>query len=81
MRFHVIIAMTHRWRSFQESVAKKTNDLDILVNNAWGGYEQMEHEGRVYLVQAFWEQPFWRWDAMFDGGVRAAFVASAFAAG
>jgi hypothetical protein len=26
---------------------------------------------RSPLLKPFWEQPFWRWDAMFDGGVRA----------
>jgi dehydrogenase/reductase SDR family member 1 len=63
-----------------QRVAEENGRLDILVNNAWGGYEQMEHNGEFTWLKPFWEQPFWRWDAMFDGGVRAAFVASAFAA-
>jgi NAD(P)-dependent dehydrogenase (short-subunit alcohol dehydrogenase family) len=45
--------------------------LDVLVNNVWGGYEDMRQFGRP-----FWEQPAWRWDAMFDAGARAHFVAS-----
>lgn len=58
----------------------KEKRIDILVNNAWGGYENM-HEGRRFTYfKSFWEQPFWRWDAMFDAGVRAAYTASAFAA-
>lgn len=61
-------------------VMAENQQLDILVNNAWGGYERMEHDGQFTWLKPFWEQPFWRWDAMFDGGVRAAFVASAFAA-
>lgn len=61
-------------------VRGENQQLDILVNNAWGGYEQMVHDGQFTWFKPFWEQPFWRWDAMFDGGVRAAFVASAFAA-
>lgn len=45
--------------------------LDVLVNNVWGGYENMECFGHP-----FWEQPLCRWDAMFNRGVRAHFVAS-----
>src|ERR671918_592909 len=63
-----------------ERVNEKNGRLDILVNNAWGGYEQMVHDDEFTWLKPFWEQPFWRWDAMFQGGVRAAFVASAFAA-
>lgn len=63
-----------------QQVTRENGRLDVLVNNAWGGYEQMEHDGQFTWLKPFWEQPFWRWDAMFQGGVRAAFVASAFAA-
>jgi NAD(P)-dependent dehydrogenase (short-subunit alcohol dehydrogenase family) len=63
-----------------QQVAKQSKKIDILVNNAWGGYEKM-HEGRAFTYfKPFWEQPFWRWDAMFDAGVRAAYTSSAFAA-
>ena len=41
--------------------------LDVLVNNAWGGYEQ--HDGATFAAP-FWEQPLQRrWDAMFGAGV------------
>lgn len=63
-----------------QQVAQESQRLDVLVNNAWGGYEQMEHDGEFTWLKPFWSQPFWRWDAMFQGGVRAAYVASAFAA-
>ena len=63
-----------------QHVKEEQGRLDILVNNAWGGYERMEHDGEFTWLKSFWEQPFWRWDAMFQGGVRAAYVASAFAA-
>ncbi len=63
-----------------QRVTKEHGQLDILVNNAWGGYEQMEHDGEFTWLKPFWLQPLWRWDAMFQGGVRAAYVASAFAA-
>jgi NAD(P)-dependent dehydrogenase (short-subunit alcohol dehydrogenase family) len=47
--------------------------LDILVNNAWGGYEQ--HDFRTFGAK-FHEQPLRHWDGMFTAGVRAAMVAS-----
>jgi NAD(P)-dependent dehydrogenase (short-subunit alcohol dehydrogenase family) len=41
--------------------------LDVLVNNAWGGYEQ--YDGASFAAP-FWEQPLQeRWDAMFGAGV------------
>ena len=54
--------------------------LDVLVNNAWGGYERMVEGGRFTWADPLWEQPRWRWDAMMTAGVRAAFVASQLAA-
>jgi dehydrogenase/reductase SDR family member 1 len=54
--------------------------LDILVNSAWGGYERMIEDGKFTWGVPFWEQPLWRWDAMFGAGVRAAYVAAAHAA-
>jgi NAD(P)-dependent dehydrogenase (short-subunit alcohol dehydrogenase family) len=50
--------------------------LDILVNNAWGGYEM--HDYRTFSAP-FQEQPLRHWDGMFTSGVRAAMVASRFA--
>ena len=54
--------------------------LDILVNNVWGGYESMVENGQYTWPHPFWQQPVWRWDAMFQAGVRAHYVASSFAA-
>lgn len=54
--------------------------LDVLVNNAWGGYERMVEGGQFTWPVPFWEQPVWRWDAMMNAGVRAAFLASRHAA-
>jgi dehydrogenase/reductase SDR family protein 1 len=61
-------------------VADEGGRLDVLVNGAWGGYERMVEGGRFTWPLPFWEQPVWRWDAMFAAGVRAAYVASAHAA-
>jgi NAD(P)-dependent dehydrogenase (short-subunit alcohol dehydrogenase family) len=67
-------------QSVFEKVEQNSGQLDILVNNAWAGYEKMR-EGRVFTYfKPFWEQPFWRWDAMFNAGVRAAYTCAAFAA-
>ena len=54
--------------------------LDILVNNVWGGYEKMIENGQFTWSRPFWEQPIWRWDAMFTAGVRAHYAASRHAA-
>ncbi len=54
--------------------------LDVLVNSAWGGYEHMVEDGKFTWPAPFWEQPAWRWRAMMDAGVRAAFAASQHAA-
>lgn len=51
--------------------------LDILVNNVWGGYEK---DPNGLFPGPFWEQPMWRWDAMFQAGVRAHYSASRLAA-
>jgi NAD(P)-dependent dehydrogenase (short-subunit alcohol dehydrogenase family) len=54
--------------------------IDILVNNVWGGYERMVEDGAFTWPRPFWQQPLWRWDAMFSAGVRAHYQASQLAA-
>ena len=55
--------------------------LDLLVNNAWGGYERMvDASGRFTWLLPFWEQPDYVWSSMMDAGVRAAYFASVHAA-
>jgi NAD(P)-dependent dehydrogenase (short-subunit alcohol dehydrogenase family) len=61
-------------------VRDEAGQLDILMNNAWGGYEQMVENGVFTWGQPFWEQPIHRWTSMMDAGVRAAFVAGSCAA-
>jgi NAD(P)-dependent dehydrogenase (short-subunit alcohol dehydrogenase family) len=63
-----------------ERVARETDGVDILVNNVWGGYERMLEDGAFTWTKPFWEQPLWRWDAMFAAGVRAHYHASQLAA-
>jgi dehydrogenase/reductase SDR family protein 1 len=55
--------------------------LDVLVNNAWPGYERMSEDvpgshPRFTWPDPVWEQPMWRWDAMIGVGARAAYCAS-----
>lgn len=61
-------------------IAGETNAIDILVNGVWGGYERMMVDGEFTWPKPFWEQPLWRWDAMFSAGVRAHYHASQLAA-
>ena len=60
--------------------ASVAGGLDVLVNSAWGGYEQMVENGKFTWGLPFWEQPAHRWTSMMDAGVRAAFICSAHAA-
>jgi len=48
--------------------------LDILVNNAWGGYE-----GDRLMPAFFWHAPLRLWDAMFERGLKAHLLATYFA--
>ncbi|MEW6211450.1 MAG: SDR family NAD(P)-dependent oxidoreductase [Acidobacteriota bacterium] len=61
-------------------IREEQGSLDVLVNNVWGGYENMIEDGEFTFTRRFWQQPLWRWDAMFQAGVRAHYVASHFAA-
>lgn len=63
-----------------QKIIDEQGRLDILVNNVWGGYENMIENGEFTWTLPFWQQPLWRWDAMFQAGVRSHYVASRFAA-
>lgn len=66
--------------TFFERVLVEQGRLDILVNNVWDGYRGIVQNGRFTWADPFWQQPIWRWDGMFAGGVRAHFVSSRLAA-
>lgn len=57
-------------------VSDEDGRLDVLVNNAWSGYER---GGEARFDAPFWKQPTWRWD-LFAGSLRGQFVASSLAA-
>lgn len=61
-------------------IAEEADQLDVLVNSAWGGYENMMENGAFTWPAPFWQQPEWRWSAMMDAGARAAYICSAHAA-
>ena len=63
-----------------ERIAGEVDAISVLVNSVWGGYEGMIEEGAFTWPKPFWEQPMWRWDAMFGAGVRASYHASQLAA-
>ncbi len=58
-----------------ERILSEAGHVDILVNNAWSGYEKMSINGAWTWDKPFWEQPVWRWDALL-GDVRGYYVAS-----
>jgi NAD(P)-dependent dehydrogenase (short-subunit alcohol dehydrogenase family) len=54
-------------------VKQEQSRLDVLVNNAWGGYEQFNWSR---FGEPFWEQPMRLWSGMFESGVRAHLAAT-----
>src|ERR1043165_217077 len=61
-------------------VLSEAGTIDVLVNNGGGGYDNMMENGQFTWPKPFWEQPLWRWDEMFQAGVRAHYRASQLAA-
>ncbi len=74
------IRCDHRNDKEVEALFQRVRDdqghLDILVNSVWGGYEKLFEDNEYTWELPFWQQPLWRWEAMFQSGVRAAFVSS-----
>src|SRR6476659_11180869 len=64
-------------RSVGARITADHGRLDLLVNNAWAGYERLNAGGWEEWNAPFWEQPLELFDAMFGGGVRAHYVAAA----
>jgi NAD(P)-dependent dehydrogenase (short-subunit alcohol dehydrogenase family) len=58
-----------------DRIVRDHDKLDLLVNNAWSGYEISPDSSL-----AFWEIDWRHWQLMFDGGLRAAAFASTLAA-
>lgn len=65
-------------RRLFDRVRAEHGQLDLLVNNAWAGYER--HDVATFTAP-FWKQPLEeRWRSMFEVGVRTHFAASRHAA-
>jgi NAD(P)-dependent dehydrogenase (short-subunit alcohol dehydrogenase family) len=67
-------ANPHEVEALVRKIRVQQGRLDILVNNAWGGYE-----GERLIPAYFWQAPLRLWDAMFERGVKAHLLASYFA--
>ena len=68
----------HQGKSVFQRVREEQGKLDILVNNAWSGYEHLHHE--QYYSGSFWELPIKLWDSMHEVGTRSSYVASVYGA-
>ncbi|HEY3445826.1 MAG TPA: SDR family NAD(P)-dependent oxidoreductase [Myxococcales bacterium] len=65
-------------RALFDRVAREQGRLDLLVGNAWGGYEQHDYPT---FTAPFWQHDFEkRWRGMFESGVRATLLACSLAA-
>lgn len=53
-------------------IAAEAGQLDLLVNNVWGGHESFGGP----MQAPFWEQPMAHWDSMFNQGVRLQLIAA-----
>ena len=64
-------------------IEKNEGKLDILVNNAWGGYNRLRNR-KTYSgfkwKAPFWEQPTDLWEEMNNVGVRSNYISSIYAA-
>ncbi|MFN8439873.1 MAG: SDR family NAD(P)-dependent oxidoreductase [Caldilineaceae bacterium] len=67
-------------RTVFERIQAEQGRLDLLVNNAWSGYQAKQRSKRSGFHTAFWKLPPSFWDSMFTVGVRAHYVASVYAA-
>jgi NAD(P)-dependent dehydrogenase (short-subunit alcohol dehydrogenase family) len=60
-----------------DRIAAEHGRLDLLVNNAWAGYERLNAGAWEEWNAPLWQQPLELFDAMFGGGVRTHYVATA----
>ena len=79
--FGVPVPCDHRDDEAVAAVAGKITAehgrLDLLVNNAWAGYERLNAGAWEEWNAPLWQQPRELFDAMFAGGVRTHYVALA----
>ncbi len=61
-------------------IMEEQGRLDVLVNNAWAGYQAKQRGKGSGFQTAFWKAPPTMWDSMFTVGARSHYVASVYAA-
>src|SRR5215207_6757415 len=62
-----------------ERIAEEQGHLDILVNNAWSGYQLKQRSRTSGFHTPFWKSPPEFWDTMHTVGVRSHYVTSVYA--
>jgi NAD(P)-dependent dehydrogenase (short-subunit alcohol dehydrogenase family) len=67
-------------RTVFERIHAEHSRLDVLVNNAWTGYQAKQRSKKSGFHTAFWKLPPTFWDTMFTVGVRSHYIASNYAA-
>ncbi len=67
-------------RQVIERIHAEHGRLDLLVNNAWGGYQAKQRSQKSGFHTPFWKNPSTFWDTMFAVGVRSHYVTSVYAA-
>ena len=67
-------------RAMFDRIQTDQGRLDLLVNNAWTGYQAKQKSKKSGFHTSFWKLPPTFWDTMFMVGVRSNYVASVYAA-
>lgn len=67
-------------RAVFDRIHTEQGRLDLLVNNAWSGYQAKQRSKKSGFHTSFWKLPPTFWDTMFSVGVRSHYVASGYAA-
>ena len=67
-------------RTVFEHIHAAHGQLDLLVNNAWAGYQAKQRSQKNGFHTPFWKLAPTFWDTMFTVGVRSHYVASGYAA-
>ena len=67
-------------RALFEQIMDTHGRLDLLINNAWEGYQAKQRSKKSGFHTSFWKLPPAFWDTMFTVGVRSHYVASVYGA-
>jgi len=67
-------------RAVLDRIRAEQGRLDLLINNAWSGYQAKQRSKKSGFHTSFWKLPPTFWDTMFTVGVRSHYVTSGYAA-